>query len=105
MSTRWIKAAAAVIVLSLAAVEANADTGCDAAVNAPLRGAERLVSSMRSDKPGQARVFAADGSEYTAGAARWMSAELGIANRACARGDSATAIRHLNGVRKFLRTH
>ena len=93
------------IVLSLTALEANAGTGCDVGVNAQLQGADRLVESIRSDKPGQARVFAADGSEYTAAAARWMSAELGIANRACARGDSATAIRRVDAVRNLLKAH
>jgi hypothetical protein len=107
MSTPWIRAALAaalaVTVLSLAAAEANANTGCEPGLTAPLQGAERLVRSLRFDKPGQARVFAADGKEYTAGAARWMSAELEIAKRACARGDTATAMLHLDAVRDLLR--
>ena len=33
-------------------------------------GAERIVASLRPDKPAQARVFAIDGSEFTAGQTR-----------------------------------
>jgi hypothetical protein len=105
MSTASIRTALGVIVLCLAALAANAGTGCEPAVTAPLQDAARLVGSMRSDKPGQARVFAADGAEYTAGAARWMRSELDIASRACARGDNATAIRHLDAVRNLLQAH
>jgi hypothetical protein len=105
MSTPFVRAAVAVIVLSLAALEANAGTGCDAGLTVPLQGALRLVRSMHGDKPGQARVFAADGQEFTAGTARWMSAELEIARRACARGDSATASVHVDAVRNLLQAH
>jgi len=105
MAKAVVKVAISALVFSLVALEAQAGTGCIPSLSVPLQDAERTVSSIRFDKPGQARVFAADGSEYTAGAARWMSAELSIAGRACTRGDEATAVQHLDAVRKVLKTH
>jgi hypothetical protein len=102
MSNRSQRALLTVMLLGLTAIEAHAGSGCTPGLTTPLQDAQRLVRSLRSDKPGQARVFAADGSEYTSGAARWMNAELAIASRACARGDDADAMRHLHGVRSLL---
>ncbi len=51
-------------------------------VQATLRNAAQKVLALRLDKPGQARVFAAGGSEYTAAAVRRMHAELRYADEA-----------------------
>jgi hypothetical protein len=70
-----------------------------------LHEAERLVDSLRPDKSGQARVFAADGSEFTAGQAIWMKGQLQHAEQSCANNDPATATNHLGDVLELLRTH
>jgi hypothetical protein len=54
---------------------------------------------MRADKPGQARVFSADGSEYSAGAARWLQAELLRAEKNCREGKFVDAGEHVATVR------
>jgi hypothetical protein len=81
---------AAMLSVTATASAAPAST-CDAALRASLRSAAREINSLRPDKPGQARVFARDGSEFTAGTARWLAAELRQAERACARDDGASA--------------
>lgn len=57
-----------------------------------------MVDSLRPDKPGQMRVFASDGSQYTAGEAQWMKGQLRFALRLCAQGDEASAASALHGV-------
>jgi len=102
MTKPVFRVAISAMVYGLVALEAQAATRCEPTLSAPLQDAERIVHSLRVDKPGQARVFAADGSEYTATAVRWMNAELAIANRACTRGDDATAALHLDAVQNLL---
>jgi hypothetical protein len=68
----------------------------------------RLVDSLRPDKAGQARVFAADGSEFTAGQALWMRGQLRKVARLCASGQPAEqleAARILNEVSELLQSH
>lgn len=57
---------ACVVPLSYAA------DSCEASFAARYRDTATVVHSLRPDKPGQARVFATDGSEFTAGQAHWM---------------------------------
>ena len=64
-----------------------------------------LVDMLRPDKPGQARVFASDGSEFTAGQVMWMKGQLRLAERACARGDRTDATRLLTGVLDLVKSH
>lgn len=78
---------------------------CDPALLSSMRDAQRLVAPMRADKPGQARVFAADGSEYPAGVVRWMTAELLAAEQNCRDGKSADAETHVAGVEATLTAH
>ena len=103
MSTPLIRVAITALIFNLVTPAANAGTPCDSSLSASLQDAGRIVRAMRVDKPGQARVFARDGSEHTAGAVRWISAELEIASRACAQGDEADAVRHLDAVRAVLK--
>jgi hypothetical protein len=67
--------------------------------------AQRIVSSLRPDKPAQARVSAADGSEYTAGEALWMQGQLRTAQQACAQGNESSAASTLYGVTDLLNSH
>ena len=67
--------------------------------------AERIVDSLRPEKSGQGRVFAVDGSVYTAGQAAWMRAQLSLVLRSCTRGDESAAATYLQGVLDMLRAH
>ena len=78
---------------------------CSPALTEQLVSAERIVESLRPDKAGQMRVFASDGSEYTAGEALWMKGQLRSALRACAQGDEALAASTLRGVTDLMYAH
>jgi hypothetical protein len=94
-----------VIATCLASGGAYAGSGCDPALTAALHDCVRIVDSLRVDKAGQARVFASDGSEFTAGQALWMKGQLRAVDRACAEGDQAEAARRLAGVQELLKEH
>ena len=67
-----------------------------------------MVDSLRPDKAGQMRVFAVDGSEFTAGQALWMRGQLRKVARLCATGrpeDQEEAARILMEVHELLQTH
>ena len=49
---------------------------CSTTFTDKFAGADRIVDSLRPDKPGQMRVSASDGSEFTAGQALWMKGQL-----------------------------
>jgi hypothetical protein len=86
----------------------RAAIGCDAAAMEQYRRAERIVDSLRPEKPGQMRVFAADGSEFNAGQAGWMKARLREYAQLCAHGspqDLAEAARILAAVQDLLKSH
>jgi hypothetical protein len=78
---------------------------CSTPFTDKFAGAERIVDSLRPDKPGQMRVFASDGSEFTAGQALWMKGQLQSVLQACVRGDEVSAASSLHGVTDLLRTH
>jgi hypothetical protein len=84
---------------------AYAAVGCDPAQVEAFRRAEHTVASLRLDKPAQARVFAADGSEFTAGQTQWMRGQLNKSSRACARGDGAEAATLLAEVQELIKAH
>lgn len=65
----------------------------------------RIVDSLRPDKGGQAHVFAVDGSEFTAGQARWLQGQLHKVAEACVRGDPAQAAQLLAEVQEMLKSH
>jgi hypothetical protein len=89
----------------LASSAVCASEGCDAAFIQAFHECVRVVDSLRPDKSGQARVFAADGSEFTAGQAQWMQGQLRLIDRACARGDQTEATRLLSAVQDLLKSH
>jgi hypothetical protein len=97
------------VTLCFAALSASAaaNAACDQR-NAQYRDCVRLVDSLRSDKAGQMRVFAADGSEFNAGQVLWMKGQLQKYARLCAHGgagEEAEAVKVLAGVRQLLDSH
>jgi len=82
-----------------------ANAGCSHGLTEQIVGAERIVDSLRPDKAGQMRVFALDGSEYSAGQANWMQGQMRVVLRACTRGDEASAAAALRGVQGVLNAH
>jgi hypothetical protein len=105
MSSRVMMCA---VVACLAASAAYADGGCDTASIQQYHDCIRIVDSLRPDKAGQARVFASDGSEFTAGQAQWMKGRLRKVERLCAHGsasDRAEAAKTLAEVQDLLKSH
>jgi hypothetical protein len=96
---------AANMMLCLGAQGLRASEGCDPGVSQEYRECLRIADSLRPDKPGEARVFAADGSEFTAGQAQWMKGRLRLVAEACAHGDQAEAQRLLQEVQRLIQGH
>lgn len=91
----------------LAGLGANLAHGASTApdADARLRACRSFVEGLHADKPGQARVYAADGSEFTAGQAQWMRAQLRLANQAQAAGHSDEAARVVAQVQQLIDEH
>lgn len=99
----WLVAAAACLTVSVV----QAENACDK-TGQRYRDCVRLVDSLRPDKAGQMRVFAADGSEYNAPQVQWMKGQLRKFERLCASGnpgDAEQAARILGEVEDMLRSH
>jgi hypothetical protein len=79
--------------------------GCDTASKEKYQQYLRLADSLRPDKPGQMRVFAANGAEFTAGQAQWIRAELSHVEVACKRGQQAQVNRLLSAVQELFEAH
>jgi hypothetical protein len=79
-----------------------AHASCNAAFSEQFANAERVANSLRPDKPGQVRVFSSDGSEFTAGQARWIKGQLRSIEQDCARGDEVAAASSLHEVSNLL---
>jgi hypothetical protein len=75
---------------------------CDAQLTLSLQQAQHVVGSLHPDKPSQMRVFAIDGSEFTAGQAQWMKGQLQRVSQACTQGDAAEASARLGTVQSLL---
>ena len=96
-----------VAVALLLAATAQAETLCGMSTQ-QYKDCVRLVDSLRPDKGGQARVFATDGSEFTAAQALWMQGQLRRVTHLCATGraeDQAEAARIIEEVSGLLRSH
>jgi hypothetical protein len=70
-----------------------------------LHESERLVDSLRMDKPSQMRVYAFDGCEYTSAEALWLKAHVHAARRALANNKASDARRELNLIAATLKAH
>jgi uncharacterized protein YgbK (DUF1537 family) len=79
-----------------------AHSSCSANFTDQFAGAVRTANSLRPDKPGQMRVFAADGSEFSAGQVLWIKGQLRSIETDCARGDEVAAVSSLKGVNVLL---
>jgi hypothetical protein len=93
------------LVLCFSASAVYADGVCD---KTQYRDSARLVNSLRLEKPGQARAFAFDGSEFNGGQVLWMKGQLRKFDRLCTRdgvGDEAEAARTLAGIRELIDSH
>jgi hypothetical protein len=99
------KFAIPLVVGLLAASLGDAGAPCDPTFTQALHASEQVVNSLHADKPGQARVFSSDGTEFTAGEAIWMRGQLKHASEACARGDQAEAARLLKEVQDLIKGH
>lgn len=91
-------------VLGTAAYAAGA-AGCDDKLTSTLRHLQLIVGTLRPDKAGQMRVFASDGSEFTAAQAQWMRGQLALVAKACIDGDADDAARRLAEVQRLLSAH
>ena len=92
----------------LIATVSHAAAGCDDASMQQYRQVAGIVDSLHPQKPGQMRVFAADGSEFNAGQANWMKARLRKYARLCEHGspeDLAEAAKILAEVQDLLKSH
>src|SRR5215467_8390560 len=104
MSSRLLLLASPWFLLTVSAYGADA---CDK-TRQEYRDTARLVDSLRPEKPGQMRVFAADESEFNAGQALWMKSQLRRISSLCARGDAANrreAAKRLAEVQELLKSH
>jgi hypothetical protein len=99
MNTTIFSAVAATCLLAASPLtRAN----CSTPLATKLASTERVVDSLRPEKPGQIRVFASDGSEFTAGQALWMKGQVRSALQACTQGDEASAASSLHDVSDLL---
>jgi hypothetical protein len=106
MDNRFGKAILCAAMLLMGAV-AQAEEPCSC-TSQQYKDCVRLVDSLRPEKGGQVRVFASDGSEFTAGQAFWMRGQLRKVARLCASGrpdDRGEATRILTEVRELLQLH
>jgi hypothetical protein len=97
--------AIAMVVAVLGGTTAYADSGCAGPLMREFHESERIVDSLRPDKPGQVRVYASDGSQFTAGQSQWLRGQLNEVGRACVQGDSAAAARLLAEVQQVINAH
>jgi hypothetical protein len=104
MNNRPLVLASMALMLGSTAYAAGA-AGCDEKLTNALNECQRVVGTLRADKAGQMRVFASDGSEFTAGQAQWMKAQLKSVAKACAEGDVTDAARRLSDVQELLQEH
>ena len=105
MIGNWARLQAGIGLLLGSSAYAAGAVGCDVKLITSLHECERFVGSLRADKAGQMRVFASDGSEFTAGQAQWMKGQLRLVAKACADGDVADAARRLADVQELLQGH
>jgi hypothetical protein len=96
------KVVIAMLIAASGGSTAYADSGCGGSLMRELRASEHIVDSLRPDKPGQYRVYAIDGSEFTAGQSQWMHGRIHKIGRACVRGDTAKAARLLLKVQRLI---
>ena len=98
-----LKTVPTLAMLLLVSMTARANGTCDPATTSELHTLQRLAHSIRVDKPGLPRVYALDGTEFTAGQALWMKGQLREVEAACVRSDRADAAQRLETVQELVR--
>lgn len=91
--------------LSLTAMHAASAASTDSVLKQTLHQAERIVNSLKLEKPSQMRVFAIDGTEYTNSEALWLKGRLTATREALDRNDSKMAAVNLQAAVDTLRSH
>ena len=78
----------------------------DEVLSQPFRlGRERILRTVRIDKPGQMHVVATDGAIYTAGEVWWLRGQLRTVAQACVAGRNEIAATRLVDVQSILQSH
>jgi hypothetical protein len=90
---------------ALLALSNLAQANCSPSLSEHISSVQRIVNSVRPDKPGQVRVVASDGSVFTSAEAHWMNAHLRLVQKSCAQGDEAAADTALRDVDSLLSAH
>lgn len=103
MSTKALLATAIWLAASFSAAAGAAE--CDPGFSVTLRASERVVDSLQPAKPGLARVYAFDGSEFTAGQALWLKGQMREIHKACERRYPADATERLKSVQDLIAAH
>ena len=103
MSRRW--SLAVIAASTLISTVALASTGCSKDFNNRFQQSRQFVETLRPEKPGQMRVFAVDGSEFTASQVQWLRGRMRLIDAACVRGDEGRAEQLLSGTRDLLQAH
>jgi hypothetical protein len=98
-------AASVVTLILLSTTSVLSHAGCSPTFTTLFESTQRIVDSIRPDKPGQTRVFASDGSEFSGAEALWMKGQLRSVLQECAQGDEGKADATLRGVNELLRAH
>jgi len=101
MTTTSYSVVASTFLLASTLAHAN----CSPTFTEQFASSARIVDSLRPDKPGQIRVSASDGSQYTAGQALWMKGQLQSVLQSCKQGDETAAASTLHGVNDLLKSH
>ena len=90
------------------ALTAGVACACDEVILQQYHDSARIVDTLHVEKNGQARVFAVDGTEVTAGQALWMQGQLRKVAGLCAVDsplNQAKAQESLTSVQELLRSH
>lgn len=90
---------------ALLALSNLAQANCSPTLTEHFSSVQRIVDSVRPDKPGQLRVVASDGSVFTSAEAHWMNAQLRLVQKECAQGDEAAADKALRELNTLLIAH
>jgi hypothetical protein len=100
-----VRYACALVAGSMTSLTAYSAPACDQTTIKVLQECIRIVDSLRPDKMSQMRVYASDGSEFTAGQTMWMKGQLREITRDCDAADQADASRRLAEVQDLLSRH
>ena len=94
-----VKVVLAAAVAIFAWTAAAAKESCNNELEFSIERYGHVIHSLRLDKPGQAHVYAADGTEFTPAEAFWMREQLRRIETACKLDASPDALERLEQVR------